>query len=156
MSRDYGKKFETIFKADFERIENATIDRLYDPGFGMRGIKNICDFIGYKYPFIVYAECKSKKGNTFPLQNLSQYNKLIAKKNVKGAKVGVVLWFIDHDIVLWIPITTFEKLFADNKKSFNVKMVQEKEYPCIIIPTIKSRTFLHGDYSVILKEKENE
>lgn len=52
MADNYGKKFEAIFKQDFLRLADSTIDRLYDPGFGMRGISNISDFIGYVYPNI--------------------------------------------------------------------------------------------------------
>ena len=44
MPQNHGKKFEEKFKNDFLKVENATIDRLYDPVGGFRGIKNICDF----------------------------------------------------------------------------------------------------------------
>lgn len=154
MADNLGKKFEYKFKEDFEQIPNATIDRIYDTTNGFFGIRNICDFIGYKYPNIAYLECKSIKGNTFPLTNLKQYDKLILKKGIKGVICGVILWFRDHDKILFIPIDTFEKLKKDNKKSFNIKMLQDTYYKSIIIPTVKKRTFLTGDYTVLFNEEE--
>lgn len=91
MANNYGKKFEHKFEEDFLKIPGSSLDRLYDPGFGLRGVSNICDFIGYIYPNIYYLECKSKKGNTFPLTNLTQYEKLLKKIKVRGAVVGVII-----------------------------------------------------------------
>lgn len=149
MAVNRGKQFEKKFKTDFLKIPGATIDRIFDTVSGYKSVSNICDFIGYKYPNILYAECKSIKGNTFPLSNLKQYNRLIEKKNIEGAITGVILWFIDHDKVLFVPITTFEKLKLDDKKSFNIKMINSNDYQCIVIPSIKKRTFLDSDYSVL-------
>lgn len=91
MGDNLGKKFEVKFKEDFEKIPGSTIDRIYDVTNGYFGLRNICDFIGYVYPTIFYFECKSINGNTFPLSNLKQYDKLITKKGIKGVKAGVVL-----------------------------------------------------------------
>lgn len=150
---ELGKAYEAKLKEDFFKIPGATIDRLYDPTNGFHSIANVCDFIAYRYPFIVYAECKTIKGNTFPLANLKQYDKLITKKDVKGAITGVFLWFYEHEnCILFVPITTFEKLKLDDKKSFNVKMIDGNEYPSIRIPSVKKRTFYDSDYSVIFPD----
>ena len=101
---------------------------------GFKHMSNISDLIFYKFPFICYGEIKSHKGNTFPLSNLTQYEKLLAKKGIKGVRAGVILWFIDHDKVLWVPIETFEKLRKEDKKSVNVKTDYE-EYNIIEIPS---------------------
>lgn len=53
---------------------------------------------------------------------------------------------IDHSKVLWVPITTFEKLKADGKKSFHFKMIGEEEYPSFEIESVKKRVFLDSDY----------
>lgn len=151
MANNLGKRFEAQFKSDFLKITESTIDRLYDPGFGMKGLTNICDFIGYKQPNIYYLECKSHLGNTFPLTALKQYDKLLEKRGIPGARIGVILWFIDHDKVLFIPISTFEKLKLDNKKSFNIKYVGEDEYPSVEIPSVKKRVFMESDYSILLQ-----
>lgn len=118
-------------------------------------MSNISDLIFYKFPFICYGEIKSHKGNTFPLSNLTQYEKLLAKKGIKGVRAGVILWFIDHDKVLWVPIETFEKLRKEDKKSVNVKMDYE-EYNIIEIPSQKRRVFLDSDYSILFMEWDKQ
>ena len=101
---------------------------------GYKHMSNISDLIFYKFPFICYCEIKSHLGNTFPLANLTQYEKLIAKKGIKGVRAGVILWFRDHDKVLWVPIETFERLKKEDKKSVNVKLDYE-EYNIVDIPS---------------------
>lgn len=155
MAQNYGKKFEVKFKEDFKKIPNSSIDRIYDTTNGFSGIKNICDFIAYVYPNIFYFECKSIKGNTFPLSNLKQYDKLLAKKGIKGVNSGVVIWFYEKDKVVYVPIETFEKIKKENKKSYNLKeMLNNKEYRSIDIPSIKKRTFMDSDYTVLLNMEE--
>lgn len=150
MALNYGKKFESRVKEDFEKIPGVSIDRIYDTQSGYKTVSNISDFIAYKYPYIWYLEVKSHKGNTFPLANLRQYPKLVKKYGIKGVKVGVILWFIEHDKILYIPISTFCKLEKDGKKSFNINMLGDKRYISYDIPTKKLRTFLSADYSVLI------
>ena len=134
MATSKGKQFELKVRQDLSKILGISLDRLTDSMSGYKHISNISDLIFYKYPFICYCELKSHKGNTFPLTNLTQYEKLIAKKGIKGVRAGVVLWFRDHDKVLWVPIETFERLKKEDKKSVNVKMDYD-EYNIIDLPS---------------------
>lgn len=157
MSINYGKIFEKLFKKDWlNSLPSSTIDRLYDPTSGYLSISNISDFIAYNYPNIFYIETKSHKGNTFPLSNLTQYDKLALKIGIKGVRSGVVIWFIDHDTICYIPISVIKQMKEDGKKSVNIKMLDSKEYNIIKIPTIKKRTYLIGDYSCLLNLKDGE
>lgn len=157
MANNKGKQFEVKFKEDFKRsFPNSTIDRIYDTTNGYKTISNISDFIGYNYPNIYYLECKSHQGNTFPLTNLTQYDKLKAKVGIKGVRAGVVLWFIDHDKVCYVPISTITQLKKDDKKSVNVKMLEDKSYNIYEIPSVKKRVFLDSDYSILADLKEGE
>ena len=149
MPQNHGKKFEEKFKNDFLKVENATIDRLYDPVGGFRGIKNICDFIGYIEPNIYYLECKSHEGNTFPLAKFTQLEKLKNKVGIPGVRTGVVLWMIDHKKVFYIPTATFLQLQEDGKKSFNVKMENDEKYFSLLIPGVEKRMYIDSDYSVL-------
>lgn len=149
LANNLGKKFEQKFKEDFLKIENSTIDRLVDVMNGYKYISNISDFIGYVYPNIYYLECKSHKGNTFPIANLTQYEKLLEKQGIHGVRTGVILWFIEHDRVLYVPIKTFTKLIIDKKKSFNINTAKEEGYEFIEIPSVKKRVFMESDYSVL-------
>ena len=157
MANNKGKQFEQKFKQDWlKTMPDPSIDRLYDTTNGFKAIVNISYFIGYSYPNIFYLECKSHLGNTFPLANLTQYDKLITKVGIKGVRVGVILWFIDHDRVCYVPISTITKMKADYKKSVNVKMLDDKSYNIVEIPSVKKRVFLDSDYSCLLNLKEGE
>lgn len=156
MALNKGKKFEARVKLDFQRIPGISIDRIFDTQSGYKSISNISDFIVYKYPNIFYIEVKSHKGNTFPLQCLTQYPKLINKHGIKGVGSGVILWFIDHDKIVYIPISTFKKLYIDRKKSFHVNMINDDKYKSILIPTKKLRTFLECDFSVLFNREDIE
>ena len=112
--------------------------------------------IFYKYPFIWYGELKSHLGNTFPIANLTQYDKLICKKGIKGVRAGAIIWFIDHDKVIWVPIETFEYLKLAGKKSINIKMLQDAEYKLLDLPSKKRRTFLDTDYNYLFEYWEKE
>lgn len=151
-----GKQFEDKFKADFLKLEGVSLDRLFDPVGGYVGIKNICDFIAYKYPNIFYIECKSCNDNTWNFANYSQYEKQLCKVGIKGVRVGVVLWMIKHDTVVYLPTKTIQQMKADNKKSFNIKDLQKDTYRIITIPSIKKRVFLDSDYSVLFDLQEGD
>lgn len=148
MAVNKGKAWEAKFKTDFMKsFPDGSIDRLYDPVGGYYGINNICDFIGYEWPNIYYLELKSHKGNTFPFTCLPQYDKLTSKVGIKGVRAGVVLWFIDHDQVIYAPISTITKMKEDGKKSINVKELDD--YHLIKLPGQKKRVFVECDYRVL-------
>lgn len=157
MANNKGKVFETKFKNDFiKSFPDGTIDRIYDTTNGYKAIANISDFIGYNYPIMFYLECKSHQGNTFPLANLTQYEKLLGKVGIKGVRAGVILWFIDHDTICYVPISSITKMKEDGKKSVNIKMLSEDTYRILKIPTEKKRVFLEGDYSILMQLQDGE
>lgn len=154
-----GKSFEQKFKIDFAKtVPNASIDRLYDPTAGYKTISNVSDFIGYSYPNIFYLECKSHEGNTWNFVNLTQYEKLLTKVGIKGVRAGVVLWMIDHDTVVYLPIKTVKQMKENGLKSFNIKLLSNNpdNYKIIVIPSVKKRVFLDSNYSVLLDLAEGD
>ena len=111
MPNNRGKAFEAKFKTDFQKsFPEGTIDRIYDVTSGHKTVSNICDFLGYNYPNIFYLECKSHLGNTFPLANLTQYDKLKDKVGIKGVRVGVILWICNYIIVYMIILLYIERV----------------------------------------------
>jgi hypothetical protein len=157
MPTNKGKAFEAKFKMDFQQsFPEGTIDRIYDSVTGYKSISNISDFIGYNYPYMYYLECKSHLGNTFPLTKLTQYDALLPKVGIKGVRAGVVLWFIDHDTIVYVPISSVTKMKEDGKKSVNIKMLDDDTYRLIKIPTQKKRTFLDGDFSVLASLQDGD
>jgi hypothetical protein len=90
------------------------------------------------------------------LEKLTQYDKLLTKVGIKGVRTGVILWFVDHHKVLYVPISSIQKTKEDGKKSVNVKMLDTNEYNIKIIPSVKKRTFLTCDYTVLKELVDGE
>lgn len=44
-----------------------------------------------------------------------------------------------------------KKMHEDGKKSINIKMLEDNVYNIIEIPSVKKRTFMESDYSVLLQ-----
>lgn len=63
---------------------------------------------------------------------------------------------IDHDVVVYLPISFITYLKENNYKSFNVKMLDDEELAkkFIKIPSIKKRVFLDSDYSCLCNLEE--
>lgn len=146
-----GKNFENQFKKCWKNsFPSSFVYRLNDQMSGYKiSSRNICDFICFNGGILYLIECKSHTGNTFPIVNLTQYEKLKGKIGIPGVRAGVVIWFIDHKKVAYVPISTFVKLKEDGKKSFNIKMLGSEEYFSLEIPGKVKRLFIDSDYSVL-------
>lgn len=144
-----GKQFEQKVKEDLLKLPDGSLERFPDQMSGYHGSTNPCDFTFYWYPHYYYIETKSTNDNTFPLANLSQYDKLLERRGRKGVRSGVILWFIKHSKVVYVPISTFEKIKNDGLKSVNIKMLLDDKYRIIEIPSVLKRVFMDSDYSVL-------
>lgn len=115
-----GKDFEGQVYSGFTQLPYVSIDRLSDPMAGYAGVKNICDFMVYKYPTQYYIECKSCYGNTMSIHSNdpkkkygnitnNQWEGLLEKSKIPGVRAGILVWFIDHDATYWIDIRLLQK-----------------------------------------------
>ena len=154
MAQSLAKLFEAKLKEDWYKLPYSTIDRLYDPVGGFHGISNICDFIGYSFPFHFYLECKTVKSGTFSFSNLKQYSALLTKKGIKGVIAGAIIWFYGKDAVIFAPIEEIEKMKNNGEKSISIKKVVDNSYNSLYniiqIPSTKKITFMDSDYSVLI------
>jgi len=156
MAVNRGKQFEDVIKSAFEQVEDVSIDRLHDQTTGYYGSKNICDFIVYKYPYQYYIECKSVHGNTLPLSNITdnQYNGMLEKSEIQGVKAGVICWWVDKDVTLFIPIQVLQFMQDIAKKSIRYDDIYNYDgYPDIIeIKGKKKRIFFEYDMNKFFEE----
>lgn len=166
MAKNKGKVFEQKFKENFEEMSSeAKAIRIYDTQGKRKGVCNICDFVCYNFPVIFLIECKSHKGNSFPIMSrdiktgimkpFRQYNKLLEFKDIKGMVVGVVLWLYEKDLVAFISIEELEKMIKDDKRSISSQDIINKTYNIVDIPSFRLRSnsvCLNSDYSVLMKE----
>ena len=153
-----GKKFEAQFRKDWaSTAPDSMCYRLIDAQGGYFGIRNAGDVICYKYPNCFVIDCKSIQGNTIGFSGLSQLDEMLKYKGITGLYLGFIVWFIDHDKIIWIPSTTLEKIRNEGKKSYNIKMLDNPEYESLEIPSKKLRTFMTSDYSKLINYyKENK
>ena len=154
MAENRGKKFENVIKEAFQKVPGVSIDRLHDQTNGFKGSQNICDFIVYREPYEYYIECKSVHGASLPFSNITdtQFNGLSEKSQIEGVFAGVLCWFIDKDITLFIPIRLLMWLELIGYKSIRY----DYDDPTLIkIKGKKKRVFFDYDMEEFFKEMEN-
>ena len=151
-----GKQFESKFNSDWlKSFPDGFLYRLPDQMNGYKTTsKNICDFIGFNLNTLYLIECKSHKGASLPLGNITQYDNLVSKVGIKGVRSGVVLWLYEKDKVFYIPTSTLIKLKKDGEKSVGLRHLGT--YNIIEIPSVKKRVFMDSDYTILTSLKEGE
>lgn len=157
MGSNRGKQFELRFKEDWIRSMSSCIDRIYDQVSGYKTVSNISDYIAFKYPLLFYLECKSTNEGTFNFARLTQYDKLVSKLGCeKGVRIGVVIWFVNNDRVIYVPIKTIKEMKSDGLKSVNIRTIDGSGYRFFDIPSKKLRVFMESDYSILTKTEEGD
>ena len=147
MATNKGKKFEEVIKNAFEKVEGVSIDRLRDAPRKLKGVDNPSDFIVYKKPHEIYVECKSHKGNTLPFSCIreEQIKGMVEKSKIAGVKAGIIIWYIDHDLTVWIPIYEVVSMIKSGYKSINIK---DLNYPRNIIRIDGKKKRVYFDYDM--------
>lgn len=162
MPTNVGKKFEERLEEDWGNSfpsSKSFIMRLPDQVSKRKGSsKNPCDFFAFDGVRLYVIEAKTHLGHRFPFDALPQYDKLkeIEESHYDNTLVGVVLWFRDHEKVLFIPMREIIKMVEeDKKKSINIKMFYNKEYTIYEIPSVKLRNYMKSDYSIMSEIEVN-
>lgn len=148
MAINRGKDFENAIKESFEKVPNTNVVRLLDPQRGYAGVRNICDFVVYHYPHQYLIECKSVYGNTLPFSNITKNQwEGLTNANCFGVRSGYMVWFIDHDITLFVTAKLLDSLKQDGYKSLNVKDVDKlsRDTNLYVIKGTKKRIMFEYD-----------
>ena len=157
---DRGKQFEEQVRIALESVSDTSVDRLIDPQAGFAGVRNICDFIAYHWPNQFYIECKSCYGNTLSIHTNNPKNKygaitnnqwegLLEKSKISGVYAGYVIWFIDHDVTVFIPAKVLEVMRNEGKKSVNINELKDADW--YVVPGTKKRILFDYDFSELLR-----
>lgn len=157
MSVNRGKDFEARVRKAFEQVPNMCFERLADPTAGYAGVKNICDFEAYKFPFKFYFECKSVHGNTLNLFHgitNNQFVGLMTKSACFGVVAGVLVWFVDHDRTVFVPIQELDLLTKMGHRSLNISHVSGDDSSIVYFdfPGRKRRVLFDYDATALLKD----
>ena len=170
MATNRGKSFECIVKECFEK-SYVSIDRLHDQTTGYAGSTNICDLIVYRKPNQIYIECKSVHGNLLSISsnpkpdkngklhgfygNITdkQWDGLLEKADYEGVIAGVMCWWIDHDVTLFIPIKYLKAYRDAGNKSISYKAMKYfANQRCYVVPGVKKKVFFNYDMDAFLDE----
>jgi len=145
--KNYGKDYEMRFRKNFEKcFPHNFILRLKDDMSKRRGAaKNPCDFLCHVRDTLFMLEVKCHYGNTFPFSALRQYDDLLTYLGLENVEIGVMIWFVDHDKEVYVPIETIRKMKENGDKSVNIKKLND--YKVVHVPSKKMRVFLDSDYS---------
>jgi len=156
MANNRGKQFENVVKEAFEKVPNTSVVRLHDQTTGYIGSSNHCDFIIYHRPNELHIECKSVHGNTFPFSNITdtQYNGLLEKSKIEGVIAGVIVWWVDNDRTLYLPIQVIHRMKKVGLKSVRYDCLDDfnGHTDIVNIEGKKKRVFFEYDMEKFLKE----
>ena len=148
-----GKQFEQVIKEAFLRVPGTSVIRLLDPTNGYMGIRNICDFIVYKYPHQYLIECKSVHENTFRYSTKSnhitdtQWEGLLEAGKIKGVVSGVIVWYVLKDVTKFYPIWKLKRLKDAGKNS-----VRYDDENGVVLCGVKKRVFFDYDMQQFFDE----
>ncbi len=153
MAVNRGKQFEDVVREAFEKVPGVSIDRLHDQTTHYKGSTNICDFIVYREPYEYYFECKSVHGNTLPFSNITatQWNGLLEKSQIEGVTAGIICWWVDKDVTLFLPIQILNQLRRTDNKSVRYD-INEYIGNVVEIKGKKKRVFFEYDMESFLNE----
>lgn len=124
-----GKKAEAqIEKWLGSRTEDGySFDRIPDQMSGLKGSKNICDFVLYKYPYQYFIESKATWEARFDFSMLTptQHDGLLDKSRIFGVFGVVTVLFATYKRTFNIDIREIVRLEQAGTKSLNIKNIDK-------------------------------
>lgn len=116
-----GKNFEDDVIRSVAENKQLSLYRLYDTTGGRAGVKNISDFIAYKYPHEYYLELKSTKENRLNFKAITdkQYNGLLEKSKIKGIYAGIIINYREIEKTYFVEINTIRNMREMGGKSIS-------------------------------------
>lgn len=174
MKTNRGKKFEGVIHEAFGKLPNVSITRIHDQTTHYKGSTNVCDFIAYHKPYLYAIECKSVHGNTLSIYSKSkdpktphdygnitntQWKGLLEMSLVKGVFAGVLCWWVDKNVTMFIPIQMLEAIRNSGAKSIrydcDIFEDDNKIYTATQLTGKKKRVFFDYNVAKFLQEMEN-
>lgn len=158
---DYGKKFESTFKKDWMCcFPNTWFLRLHDQVTGYKTTsQNPCDFLGMHHGYMWMLECKETKEGTLNFAKIPQLDRKGSGDSslqdfigVKDTQTYIIIWFRSHDKVIACPAAEALRMKKDGLKSISLKMLNDKSYYIIELPSTKKRVFLETDYTRLIAD----
>lgn len=152
---EYGKKFEEHFRKDWKKcFPNTFIFRLKDQITGYKDTsQNPCDFLAMNNGIMWMLECKETQEGTINFSKIPQLDRTEGLKDYIGlsdVEPFIIVWFRKHDKVIACPAAEALRMKQNGLKSISLKMLEDKSYYIIDLPSVKLRTFLETDYTYLV------
>ena len=105
------------------------------------------------------VECKATKGSSINFNKIPQYDRLLEYKGCYKTFPGVLVWFYEKDVIIWVSIEEMEKMVLDGEKSIGLRMIDDKKpykktYNIMTVPAQKLRTFMEADLQYLVEHLE--
>ena len=81
----------------------------------------------------------------------NQWNKLLEYSYLPGVNAGILAWFVDWDITLFLPIEYLQYMLEDKYKSFNIRKDINK-IPRVILDGEKKRIFFEYNLEKFMED----
>ena len=148
-----GKRWESKFESTWaKQFPGTLIYRLPDQqgGYAGEGGSNPCDFLCYSGDCVLMLESKAHKGASISFNDIPQYERQLKYKGRHKTFTGVLVWFYEKDMIIWVSIEEMEKMVNDGEKSIGLRMIDEKKpykklYNIVKVDAQKLRTFMEAD-----------
>lgn len=147
-----GKQFEDRFSSQWRhQFPDSICYRLPDQMTGYANSTNPCDFYCFINGRFLMVETKVHEGNTINIKSdIPQFEYLKSYINKQGVFPIIIIWFIDHDKVVYVKETDMIRMVADGLKSVNITRTEElQKYNIIEIPSEKAIKFLKCDFKLL-------
>lgn len=174
MAVNRGKQFENVIEESFKKVSNTSVTRIHDQTNGYLGSSNVCDYLVYHRPYLYAIECKSVHGNTLSIYSKSkdkkphdygnisnkQWNGLLEMSAVRGVFAGILCWWVDKDVTMFIPIQMLKAMRDSGAKSVrydcDMFTINNKMYTATKISGRKKRVFYDYDMQIFFWEMEGK
>ena len=170
-----GKSFENVIRDAFDIVPDVSVTRLKDDTFKSKGVKNPCDFIVYHKPYLYAIECKSKHSDLLSIYSITkdpnkphdygditngQWEGLLEMSTVKGVYAGVICWWVNQDVTMFLPIQMLKAMRDNGAKSirYDCDMFVDKNnkmHNATVVKGKKKRVYFDYDMQVFLDEMES-
>lgn len=151
-----GKQFEEKFSSQFRKqFPKAFCYRLPDQMSGYSNSVNPCDFFCFVNGRFLMVETKVHLGNTINIRSdIPQFEYMKQYVGRPGIYPIIVIWFIDHDKIVYVKEEDMIDMVADGLKSVNISREAELEkYHIVEIPSEKAIKFMKSDFSILSEIK---
>lgn len=165
MAVSRGKIFEKIIETQLSEDSRNLVERLHDQTTGYKNSTNPADYILFRNSKLFYIECKSTKGASIPITNLTQLDRMLPRVRNRQNVFGVfIIWFVDKKLTYWVDCIRLNELinsYGYKSLNFNVlehlsNMSQSDNYFIAKIPAVYPRINGKYDFNDILDLYEGD